>query len=229
MMPYETQRELDAGGLPADARRAGVSRLEPPEGGTTSTATGGALAYALAYPGDCFEERLDEALTLVRRHAPEAAVPLAAFRDAVGPLSPEAREELYTRTFDINPVCSLEIGWQLFGEEYHRGALLVRLRGELRRHGIEESTELPDHLTHVLSLLDRMDGGEAQSFAECCVIPALDKMLVAFEEQENPYGDVLLAVGLFLKQRFVSAATLTPSPSPRSTEARGEEAAGDPS
>jgi nitrate reductase delta subunit len=190
--------------------RAGFSRSEPPEGGTAD-AVGGALAYALAYPGDCFEERLEEALAVIRRHAPEAGVPLAAFCDAVRPLMLEEREELYTRTFDINPVCSLEIGWQLFGEEYHRGALLVRLRGELRRHGIEESTELPDHLTHVLSLLDRMAQAEAQSFAACCVIPAVDKMLIAFDGAENPYGDVLLAVGLFLKQRLVSASAGEPS------------------
>ena len=174
-------------------------------------ATGGALGYALSYPGDFFLERLDESLERIRRTAPEAAVPLAAFQAVVEPLLPEEREELYTRTFDINPVCSLEIGWQLFGEEYHRGALLVRMRGELRRHGIEESVELPDHLTHVLSLLDRMDQDEAQSFAECCVIPALDKMLVAFEDKGNPYGEVLLAVGLYLKQRFVAAPTGDPS------------------
>ena len=174
-------------------------------------ATGGALAYALGYPGEYFDEQLKEALERVRCDAPEAAERLAAFQAVVEPMSPEQREELYTRTFDINPTCSLEIGWQLFGEEYHRGALLVRLRGELRRHGIEESTELPDHLTHVLSLLDRMEPDEAQSFADCCVIPALDKMLAAFEEKDNPYGDVLLAVGLYLKQRFVPVPTGDPS------------------
>ncbi len=180
-----------------------------PECGPQSTdcqATGSALAYALAYPVDGYDERLAEALAAVRRGAPEAAERLAAFCDAVRPLTPQQREELYTRTFDINPVCSLEIGWQLFGEEYHRGALLVRLRSELRRHGIEESTELPDHLTHVLPLLDRMSPAEAQSFASCCVIPAVDKMLVAFEGAQNPYGDALLAVGLLLKQRFVATS-----------------------
>jgi nitrate reductase delta subunit len=194
--------------------------------GADRDATGGALAYALGYPGEFFFERLDEALAQVRDCAPAAAEPLARFRDAVAPLSMEEREELYTRTFDINPVCSLEIGWQLFGEEYHRGALLVRLRGELRRHGIEESTELPDHLVHVLSLLDRMEAGEAQAFAECCVIPALDKMLIAFEDSANPYWDVLLAVGLYLKQRFVAPSP--PAPLPGVPE-RGETLpAGDP-
>ncbi len=174
-------------------------------------AIGAALAGVLAYPVEGFEERLHEALAAVGRFAPDSVEPLNAFRTAVEPLATQQREELYTRTFDINPVCSLEIGWQLFGEEYHRGALLVRLRSELRRHGVEESTELPDHLTHVLSLLDRMSDDEAASFAHCCVIPAMDKMLAAFEGTGNPYGDALLAVGLYLRQRFVTTPAGDPS------------------
>ena len=181
------------------------------EGDSAGNITGGALAYVLGYPDASLDERLGEALECLRRDAPDAAESLAVFQAAVTPLTAEQREELYTRTFDINPTCSLEIGWQLFGEEYHRGALLVRLRGELRRHGIEESTELPDHLTHVLSLLDRMTPDEAQAFAECCVIPAMDKMLAAFDESDNVYGHVLLAVGLYLKQRFVTAPKGNPS------------------
>ena len=152
-------------------------------------------------------ERWHEAVECAQREASSIAEPLIAFYAAMDPLSPEQCEELYTRTFDINPVCSLEIGWQLFGEEYHRGALLVRLRGELRRHGIEESTELPDHLTHVLSLLDRMNATDASSFAHCCVIPAVDKMLAAFGDQDNPYGNLLLAVARLLKHRFVDCSS----------------------
>ncbi len=167
---------------------------------------GRVLADLLTYPSDQFDARLREAVESVRRALPAAAEPLAAFAAATIHLSCAEREELYTRTFDINPECSLEIGWQLFGEEYHRGALLVRLRSELRRCGIAESTELPDHLTHVLALLDRLPPAEARSFAHCCVIPAVDKMLLALAERGNPYGDLLLAAGLFLKHRFVDPA-----------------------
>lgn len=196
---------------PSDAVR-GVAACDAEAGsGATCGATAAALAYVLAYPGEFLSERIDEALQQARCEAPQAAEYLQAFQAAVAPLTVEEREELYTRTFDINPVCSMEIGWQLFGEDYHRGALLVRLRGELRLRGIEESTELPDHLTHVLALLDRMSDSEAQAFAECCVIPAVDKMLLAFEEKDNPYANLLLAVGMYLKQRFVASLTGEPS------------------
>ncbi|NJN14286.1 MAG: hypothetical protein HC813_01110 [Planctomycetes bacterium] len=65
-------------------------------------------------------------------------------------------EELYTRTFDINPVCSLETGWQLFGEDYKRGAFLVEMRQRLQEAEIPEGTELPDHLGYTLRLLGRL-------------------------------------------------------------------------
>ncbi len=111
----------------------------------------------------------------------------------------ESLQELYTRTFDLNPECSLEAGWHLFGEEYERGSFLVKMREELRRHGIPESTELPDHLTHALRLAARMEPGEARAFSEF-ILPAVDKMLAGLAGKNNPYEDVLKAVRAALAQ-----------------------------
>jgi nitrate reductase delta subunit len=103
----------------------------------------------------------------------------------------ESLQELYTRTFDLNPVCSLEIGWHLFGEEYERGAFLVKMRQELRAHAIPESTELPDHLTHVLRLMSNLEPDEAAALASRFVLPAIEKMLAGLEGKGNPYEAVL--------------------------------------
>ena len=83
---------------------------------------------------------------------------MAAFGAYSEPRDLHELEETYARTFDINPACALEVGWHLFGEEYARGLFLVRLRGEMREHGVEESSELPDHITHVLALIAAMVG-----------------------------------------------------------------------
>ncbi len=107
------------------------------------------------------------------------------------PLGSPEFEELYTQTFDLNPVCSLEVGWHLFGEEYARGAFLVRMREELRKHGIPEATELPDHLTYALRLVERMAPADAGEFSARYLVPALDKMLAALEGKGNPYESVL--------------------------------------
>lgn len=116
-------------------------------------------------------------------------------------------EELYTRTFDINPITSLEIGWHLYGEAYERGAFLVKMRGLLRRHGIQESAELPDHLTHALRLLGRLEDAEADAFAQQCVLPALHKMLDGFSGHPSPYGNILQAIATSLEQLHVQGVT----------------------
>ncbi len=145
-----------------------------------------ALADLVTYPGEDYRTRLQECEHL------EPAV--AQFHSAIAPLATAELQELFTRTFDLNPLCCLEIGWHLFGENYERGALLVRIRQELRLYGVAESSELPDHLSQVLRLLARMEPERARDFAGACVVPALEKMLAAFSGTENPFRGLLLTV-----------------------------------
>ena len=118
------------------------------------------------------------------------------------PTDPE-RQELYVQTFEFNPACTLEIGWHLFGENYERGEFLVRMREELRRHGIAESTELPDHLTYMLPLLARMDHREGAELAGQYVLPALGKIREALKD--NPYSALIAAVEKALDADFPDA------------------------
>ena len=142
------------------------------------------LATALCYPG--------------REDARDSLRPFPGFADR----DPTDLEELFTRTFDINPVSSLETGWHLFGEDYNRGAFLVRMRGLLRQHGIEEGAELPDHLESVLRVLDVMDETEASALTREYILPALAKMRAPFTDASNPYGAVLAEVERFLRDAY---------------------------
>lgn len=125
---------------------------------------------------------------------PETARLLGEFAKPVLALHVEEREELYTRTFDINPLCSLEAGWQLYGENYERGRFLVTMRQQLRRFELAESAELPDHLTQVLMVLARMTPTEAAQFAAQLVLPAVEKMLAGLQGKGNPYEFLLQAL-----------------------------------
>jgi len=107
-------------------------------------------------------------------------------------------EEVYTRTFDVNPACALEVGWHLFGEEYARGMFLVRMREELRKYGLPESAELTDHLTHVLAVVAAMPDDEAARFVQACVQPAVEKMKAALENKETPYKHVVACLAAVL-------------------------------
>jgi nitrate reductase delta subunit len=114
-----------------------------------------------------------------------------------------ARQELYVQTFEFNPACTLEIGWHLFGENYERGEFLVRMREQLRRHGVPETSELPDHLTHLLALIDRLDQEQAAEFAAQFLLPALGKIQQALAE--NPYEPLIEAIRTRLESDFPEA------------------------
>src|SRR5215469_15396248 len=115
------------------------------------------LAKLLRYPMEEYAHEAEECCAFFLDDCPQVGTRLRDFLEQIRPLALEDVQVLYTATFDLNPVCSLELGWHLFGENYERGELMVKMRAELRRHSIEESGELPDHLTHALELLGRME------------------------------------------------------------------------
>jgi nitrate reductase molybdenum cofactor assembly chaperone len=174
----------------------------------------GLLAGLLRYPEDGYDQEAERCCRFLTANCPEMDAPLSAFREQTRSLSLEALQALYTAAFDLNPLCSLEVGWHLFGENYERGEFLVKMREELRRHGIVESTELPDHLTHALELLGRMEPREASIFATACLFPALDKMVAEMAGKSDPFENVLLAIERLLALQYPRPALETRAPEP---------------
>jgi hypothetical protein len=64
--------------------------------------------------------------------------------------------------------------------------------------------ELPDHLGHVLEVLDALDGDAARALARDKVLPALSKMRQA--AAEHPYDGLLRAIQTCLETRFAAPA-----------------------
>jgi nitrate reductase delta subunit len=165
------------------------------------------LAAILEYPTDDYKHHVGECIQRIKEERPDddaALLRLVAFNAQIQDLSLAEIEELYTRTFDINPVSSLEVGWHLHGETYERGAFLVTMRDVLRRCNVEESSELPDHLTHVLLAVGRMSEEEAAEFVSHRLLKALNKMLEGFAEKENPYEHVLQSIKLLVSHSVSS-------------------------
>jgi nitrate reductase delta subunit len=158
------------------------------------------LARLLDYPEEGgYAEAVARCIDVLEDGYAEAAVLLRPLHDHVRAMSNEEVEELYTRTFDINAVCTLEIGWHIYGEDYARGALLVKLREQLRLMNVPESRELPDHLTHVLLLIGRMTGEEADELAARYLLPGLDKMREGMTEGKHPYLALIEAVSAVVR------------------------------
>lgn len=160
------------------------------------------LAALLNYPSAGDNARTQVLKVLWSQEHPEAAAAIEVFCAETRQLSTEEMEELFTRTFDYNPATSLEVGWHMFGEQYERGAFLVRMRQEMRRLELPESAELPDHLTHVLAVLGRIDDSPAAELAHSHVLPALELMIAGVKSLKSPYEHVLIAIRLMLESRF---------------------------
>ena len=71
---------------------------------------------------------------------------------------------------------------------------MVRMREELRRYSVPESTELPDHLTHVLPVVARMDPESAEKFVGEYVAPPVAKLVAALEQKKTPFAILMRAV-----------------------------------
>jgi nitrate reductase molybdenum cofactor assembly chaperone NarJ/NarW len=112
------------------------------------------------------------------------------FFDEIARVEQTGLEELYTRTFDLNPVATLEVGWHLWGEQYERGRFLADLTEQQHALEVEGGSELPDHLTVLLPMLARMRHPEALAAK---ILPAIEKILAPLVEHGNPYRHLLAA------------------------------------
>jgi nitrate reductase delta subunit len=172
------------------------------------------FAILLSYPGADYHQCCDQCRELLPTTLRKVQEEFGEFRDRMAGLSMEEMQELFTRTFDLNPMCTLEIGWQLYGEDYGRGEFLVKMREHLRAYEIKESGELPDHLSHALALLPKLEGVEAEEFARIYLLPAIDKMRSTWKENRNAYARLLDAIFELLKSDYPYDPARTPAQIP---------------
>ncbi len=152
-----------------------------------------ALAALLSYPDERWRERAPREAQALREAWPRVAALAEPFLARALRSDGAALEETYAATFDWSPERSLDLGWHLYGEQYDRGAFLVRVRGLLRAAGVEEGADLPDHLRTVLRLLGRLPPEEAAPFCAQSVLPALERLRRGFTDPSNPYADLVAA------------------------------------
>lgn len=158
------------------------------------------LATLLKYPAGEWAEGLKQAKALSSKPGSRLASPLSEFLSAVRSTSITRLQECYTQTFDLNPVCTLDVGHHLFGEDYKRGFFLAKLRETEEIHQIPLNRELPDYLPSVLLLLGRLPQGELRTdLIDLCLVPAVEKMLQALSKSQSPYAHLIAAVEVLLK------------------------------
>ena len=159
-----------------------------------------ALAGLLEYPGVDWRARVQRCEELLAREHAGVPSEYDEFRSAVDGLSLAELQERYTQTFDLNPVCALDVGYHLFGENYKRGIFLANLHETEAPFDLKQGGQLPDYLPVLLRLAVKLEDAELRtSLIVECLIPALNKMIEALKPGANPYRGVIAAVNEALK------------------------------
>jgi nitrate reductase delta subunit len=159
----------------------------------------GLLADLFAYPDDGYADSWLGAVAVFRPVDDEVAGALQQFIDETRELSLDELEELYTRTFDLDPSATLDIGWHLWGEAYERGRFLARMRERLVEVGIDEGGELPDHMTSILRFIPHLQETQRDWWVNQYPLMALEPMLAALERSESPFRHLLTATCAVLR------------------------------
>lgn len=143
------------------------------------------LALLFKYPTSEYPAHAQNYLYKLRLLNRKAAKILEPFVNLVSDLPLGTLQELYTRTFEVQPVTNLDVGYVLFGDEYKRGALLVNLNREMEKADIQCGTDLSDYLPNILKLLPRLENPELRSeMITLIVVPAVVKMIGDFEPEK---------------------------------------------
>lgn len=163
------------------------------------------FACLLEYPTPAISQQVEACTEQLRSNHPEAAGCLERFQRGLEKLTLEQIEELYTVTFDMQPICCPYVGYHLFGENYKRGAFMARLNEEYRRYGYSTGNELPDHVAGVLRFLALGTASREAEFGRALMheglVPALEKMNGILETQgSNPYAAACSALLHFLSE-----------------------------
>jgi nitrate reductase molybdenum cofactor assembly chaperone len=162
------------------------------------------LANMFRYPDAHSADYSEKFLDVVFNEFPEKYIALQQFVNDQTKLSVSEQQEHYLKTFDVQAICFLDIGYVLFGEDYKRAQLLVNLQSEHEKMGVDCGSELGDHLPNVLTLLSKTtDPAFAEELGFIITTPAVRFMLTRFKNVDtNYYKDLLEVLYAFLQRDF---------------------------
>jgi nitrate reductase assembly molybdenum cofactor insertion protein NarJ len=140
------------------------------------------LAELFEYPDAGYPERVQQIKKFLDGNYPEAAGEIGKFLDYLPADDLLTMQELFTRSFDVQAIATLDIGYVLFGDDYKRGEMLANLNREHLAAKNDCGTELADHLPNILRLMSLLKDEELiEDLAYAIVGPALLEMIGEFD------------------------------------------------
>ena len=142
------------------------------------------LSALLDYPVEGFAKKIRDIQLYLDEHEPDCGAVMNGFSEFVTMLSLDEIQELHTRSFDVQAITTLDLGYLLFGDDYKRAELLVNLSREHTLTGNDCGYELADHLPNVIRLLSKLNDEELKDeLVKKLICPGLKKMIREFDPE----------------------------------------------
>jgi len=142
------------------------------------------LAAIFEYPDEGYSDRIGDVRDYLVGRYSDAATVLDRFIELLPDDDLTRMQELFTRSFDVQAVTTLDVGYVLFGDDYKRGILLANLNREHRVAGVDTGTELADYIPNLLRLMAVIEDEEVlHDLAYAILGPALLEMIREFSAE----------------------------------------------
>lgn len=140
------------------------------------------IADLFEYPSMELKGKVNAVQAMLDEEYPEAGAELQLFTEFANTTTVEQQQEIYTRTFDVQAITTMDCGYLIFGDDYKRGELLSNLNREHKDAGNELHNQLGDHIPNLLRLLPKLKDEElTEELVTQIIKPALSKILAEFD------------------------------------------------
>lgn len=140
------------------------------------------LANLLEYPVAGYTQKVQDLKEFLNNRYCKADAELDQFLERLPSHDLLLMQELFTRSFDVQAITTLDVGYVLFGDDYKRGEMLANLNREHNEAGIDCGTELADYLPNLLRLLAVLEDEDLVGDLVTGVLaPALLEMIGEFD------------------------------------------------
>ena len=112
-------------------------------------------------------------------------------------------EEHYIRTFDVQAICHLDIGYIIFGDDSKRGRFLYHIKEEQENANNDCGKDLADFLPNILTLLSKTDNKDlSEELSVSILLPALLQILQKLENENSIFNIPVEILISLLKSDF---------------------------
>lgn len=140
------------------------------------------LADLFRYPREGYKENVISCGELLEERYPAVFETFKPFLEVIKEKSMSEIEDIFGKTFHIQAICYLDLGYVLFAEDYKRGDFLVQMKNEQAKANNDCGEELADNLPNVLKLMTLLEDEEfLGELGVKVMIPSLKKMIEDFD------------------------------------------------